>query len=74
MIKALYVEGDCADEVELDCDEFTAKNCLAWYIEDRDDADDWCVMDDMLLAGIEFVQIGENVEGETRKFFHILEE
>lgn len=67
---ALFIEQDCATELELDC-EFSAEACLAWYVKDReDDGDVWSIMDDSEIAGMRFVQIGEEREGETRKFIY----
>lgn len=69
MIKVLCIEGDCAYEEELDVDTFSAEACLA-TVDGKEDADDWSILDDETIAGLRYVQIGEDIEGDTVKFIY----
>lgn len=70
MIKVLCIEGDCAYEEDLDVDTFSAEACLTHHINGREDAEDWSILEDENIAGMHYVQIGEDVEGDTFKFIY----
>jgi hypothetical protein len=70
-MKLLFIEGDCFHEWDVDWSEFSAENCLAEFVKDREDVDDWSILDTYVVAGMNIVQI-EDCEGETRKFIYSL--
>lgn len=66
MIKVLYIEGDCAEEITLD--RFSAQVCLDLVVAGRPDPENYSIIDNEIYAGLHFVQIGEDTEGDTYKF------
>jgi len=69
-MKVLYIEGDCASELDIDVDEFTAEKVLAHHITNytAPSYDDWMVLDDFVICGMHYIQVGEEVEGDTAKY------
>lgn len=70
MMKVLYIEGDCASEIDMDIDEFTGPNVLAFHVAQYTIApfDDWELLDDFIIDGMHYIQVGECVEGDTAKY------
>lgn len=62
----LMIEGDEAHAIEMNI--FSADACLEAYAGDREDAEDWGILEDENIAGMHYVMLGEDVEGDTVKF------
>ena len=65
-MNVLMIEGDEAHGIEMNI--FSAQACLEAYVGDRDDAEDWSILEDELIAHFHYVMIGDDVEGDTVKF------
>ncbi len=67
-MKVLYIEGDCANEIDMDVIEFTGLSVLTYHVAQYDDSPDWMILDDIIVDGMHYVQVGEEVEGDTAKY------
>ncbi len=66
--KCAAIEGDEIYAQDVVVESFIGDEVLAWFTEGREDADDWSVLDDEVIANTHVIQLGENVEGDTMKF------